>query len=655
MKWYYLDETGEVAGPVSESSLLEMEASGVLGSSKVCREGTEDWVPVAVALEDGDSEQPPDSVVFKFNCPHCDQHIAAESADVGLSTQCPACEGAIQVPGLPAEPGSTHVPKVSRGKKLGILAGAAGLVVLIAVAVISTQPGSEKGTSDLERTADQPDDTESAMRAYEQFLLGAKYYTGDQGLPQDFREAAKLLHEAALQGIEPAQTYLGLMYLNGEGVEQDDGEAMRWWTYAAEQGFADAQRRLGVAHSVGLAGKQDRIAGYMWLNLASTGENENTASESREWRDKIAREMTRAEIQEAQRLSRKWKPKQASELNYSRPVPPGSNDDEASGSKAENPPPDEVKNKPAAKPWEKPPYSSRAHDGELTIAQRWLKNTSPKGSPRLKEVAFDIGRDELEVRFENATGSKLTESQEQAHQKLPDGVVVLTSYSGRTVTLVNDRVVRYERRIELRGMDSFQKAKEQGEETLAEVIRAMGKASVGPIFKTKYYEGRQVEEQFAEITAADCRGTVTAFIESSDFAGNPFGWVSLSLFSRKWVETELVPRLDWYIDAVCAALKEGKVDPSLRMQVVEDAGWMNPPLGFEDGPQGGAFGTGRLLSYGLIFCLRERLKPNSGTFSIKVSPTNQSDLLAQWNHGSGLKIEVDDLWVRYQKPLFQTE
>ena len=76
MKWYYLDETGEVVGPVSEPSLLELEASGVLGpGSKVCREGTEDWVPVAVALTDGGLDQASESGGFKFPCPHCDHNL----------------------------------------------------------------------------------------------------------------------------------------------------------------------------------------------------------------------------------------------------------------------------------------------------------------------------------------------------------------------------------------------------------------------------------------------------------------------------------------------------------------------------------------------------------------------------------------------------
>ena len=44
MNWYYLDDAGQVAGPVTESALLDMQASGTLNNeSQICREGTEAW------------------------------------------------------------------------------------------------------------------------------------------------------------------------------------------------------------------------------------------------------------------------------------------------------------------------------------------------------------------------------------------------------------------------------------------------------------------------------------------------------------------------------------------------------------------------------------------------------------------------------------
>lgn len=51
MNWYYLDETGQVAGPVAENSLVEMRSNGTLSNdSKICREGTENWITLEETL-----------------------------------------------------------------------------------------------------------------------------------------------------------------------------------------------------------------------------------------------------------------------------------------------------------------------------------------------------------------------------------------------------------------------------------------------------------------------------------------------------------------------------------------------------------------------------------------------------------------------------
>jgi hypothetical protein len=41
---------------------------------------------------------------IKFACPHCQQHIQAESGYAGLQINCPACHGSLLVPGTPAAP-----------------------------------------------------------------------------------------------------------------------------------------------------------------------------------------------------------------------------------------------------------------------------------------------------------------------------------------------------------------------------------------------------------------------------------------------------------------------------------------------------------------------------------------------------------------------
>jgi len=70
MSWYYLNESGEVVGPVSEQALKELNVAGSLTeASLVCREGTEDWTSLAEDFE-ARSQNP--------------QPISAEESDLGM-------------------------------------------------------------------------------------------------------------------------------------------------------------------------------------------------------------------------------------------------------------------------------------------------------------------------------------------------------------------------------------------------------------------------------------------------------------------------------------------------------------------------------------------------------------------------------------------
>ncbi len=78
----------------------------------------------------------------------------------------------------------------------------------------------------------------------------------------------------------------------------------------AEQGDADAQFNLGVMYDNGQGVPQDYAQAHMWLNLAASryppGENRDKAVKKR---DIVAERMTPAQIAEAQKLAREWKPK----------------------------------------------------------------------------------------------------------------------------------------------------------------------------------------------------------------------------------------------------------------------------------------------------------------------------------------------------------
>ncbi|MDG2075012.1 MAG: tetratricopeptide repeat protein [Arenicellales bacterium] len=101
----------------------------------------------------------------------------------------------------------------------------------------------------------------------------------------------------AEQGDANAQGYLGLMCQYGEGVPQDYKTALKWYTLSAEQG--SALTRLGVFYKNGLGVPQDNLYAYMWLQIAATSGRKKAS----ELRDIVAKEMTPAQIEKAEKLA----------------------------------------------------------------------------------------------------------------------------------------------------------------------------------------------------------------------------------------------------------------------------------------------------------------------------------------------------------------
>ncbi|MGA7386653.1 MAG: hypothetical protein WBW99_01830 [Pseudolabrys sp.] len=85
---------------------------------------------------------------------------------------------------------------------------------------------------------------------------------------------------------------------------RDYATAVRLIRPLAEQGDANAQYNLGVFYDNGLGVPQDKVRAYMWFNLSAAQGRDGAAA----FRDLIARRMTSAQIAEAQKLAREWKP-----------------------------------------------------------------------------------------------------------------------------------------------------------------------------------------------------------------------------------------------------------------------------------------------------------------------------------------------------------
>ncbi len=84
----------------------------------------------------------------------------------------------------------------------------------------------------------------------------------------------------------------------------DYTEAVKWYRKAAEQSDAIAQLFLGRMYVAGQGVPQDYVLAHKWLNLAAAQRSNFTKE-----RDLVAAKMTPAQIAEAQKRAREWKPK----------------------------------------------------------------------------------------------------------------------------------------------------------------------------------------------------------------------------------------------------------------------------------------------------------------------------------------------------------
>ncbi|OGW49002.1 MAG: hypothetical protein A2V62_05915 [Nitrospirae bacterium RBG_19FT_COMBO_58_9] len=141
-----------------------------------------------------------------------------------------------------------------------------------------------------------------------QFNLGLLYDRG-QGVRKDKSEALRWYRLAATQGDTFAQNALGDNYWEGTGVPKDDTEAVRWWRLAAEKGFAPAQHSLGKLLAGGGQGvPSDKVQAYTWLLLAAAQGDEEAGRQS----DILSKQLKPAEITNAKKLVKQWKPARAS-------------------------------------------------------------------------------------------------------------------------------------------------------------------------------------------------------------------------------------------------------------------------------------------------------------------------------------------------------
>lgn len=138
------------------------------------------------------------------------------------------------------------------------------------------------------------------------YNLGMQFERG-LAVPQNYREAAHWYRLSAMHAYPDAQYKLCEMSEQGRGLPQDYQEALRWCGLAADQGHGLAMFMLGRLYHTGHGVPRDVVRAHMWYNLASAYGYE----EGKRWRDRLAAnddtlQMTREQIDEAQKLAREW-------------------------------------------------------------------------------------------------------------------------------------------------------------------------------------------------------------------------------------------------------------------------------------------------------------------------------------------------------------
>jgi len=141
--------------------------------------------------------------------------------------------------------------------------------------------------------------------------LGMFYDIG-RGVPVDYAEAVKWVRKSADQGNAEAQCNLSTMYRFGEGVPRSDVEGLKWLQKSAAQGFYGAYLNLGHVYLNGNGVPVDFVQAYMWYRLTSNSATEPKNLYVRQKADSLlanlATKMTPAQIAEAERRARDWKP-----------------------------------------------------------------------------------------------------------------------------------------------------------------------------------------------------------------------------------------------------------------------------------------------------------------------------------------------------------
>lgn len=140
-----------------------------------------------------------------------------------------------------------------------------------------------------------------------------------------FDEAADPCTRAAENGDASAQSYLGLMYMEGHGVKEDAPTALSWWLKSAQQGHPISQYSLGILYwqmDATIPGiPKDPIKAFAWFSLSGFALAGGAC-------EALAVEMTPTQLKEAQELKKQYLKKYPRMIPKPQPSPSSGNEGE---------------------------------------------------------------------------------------------------------------------------------------------------------------------------------------------------------------------------------------------------------------------------------------------------------------------------------------
>jgi hypothetical protein len=249
MKWYYLNNRGEVTGPVSADTLGQLSAVGALAAdTQVCGDGSEEWISF-------------------------EQAFASAAMDITVPTDVEPFKQEPRPAENQREPES-RIVTYSAAVALILVAGA-----LIGFFLVQKGRGGDEGEEGAEGSGDTPKTVDNRNDPDHLFKLGMRYFKGEKFVGeaalkkdiemQDYELAFEQFLAAANHGHAEAQFYLSVCYIGGLGVSTDLEKAMVWLQKSADQEFGKAQFTLGIAHINREGVNKNEQAGLAWIKKAA--------------------------------------------------------------------------------------------------------------------------------------------------------------------------------------------------------------------------------------------------------------------------------------------------------------------------------------------------------------------------------------------------